>query len=284
MDSAQIDSMTIRRESGGSPGPDLLSIVIVSYRSGSVLDRCLRSIVGRSDIATEIIIVDNDSSDGVVSNLKQTYPLIQTIVAGRNLGFAAAANLGLARARGRWLLLLNPDTIVPPGALGLLLDVLRRTAGCGVVAPRLIAPNGAAQPFSHGSEPDPLYLFRRLVARASRRSLQRWDGARPRSVDWVSGACMMVRREAFTAIGPLDERFFLYFEDVDWCRRLREAGWNVWFIPSITVIHDSFPDYSDLGRRACYRASLRAYYRKYHGRPVALALALATRWSGWRSG
>src|ERR1035437_7311653 len=245
--------------------PGSVSVVVVEYRSGPALRRCIESLVNRSDIATRVIIVDNNGSDHIAGDLTREFSSVVVLDPGRNVGFAAGVNLGLADADGEWLALINPDTIIPPGILGALVDVLRAQPSVAAVAPRLDWPIGSPQLYLFGGEPTPAYLLRRGVARIFGAQLHDWGSGKARAVDWVSGACLVLRRSALDQVGALDERFFLYFEDVDWCRRCREVGWQIWFMRGLAVLHESRPDYRDYGRRERYRASLLAYYKKYYG-------------------
>lgn len=263
--------------------PDL-SVIIVSFNPGSFLQACLKAIPAAvGDASWEILLVDNGSTDGSVAGALAAMPAVRLIEAGSNRGFAAANNLALRAARGRTVCLLNPDTQPPAGTIGRLLDFLDRHAQAGVVGPVLLWPDGTPQPFSYGGDPTPLYLLRRAIARIRRRDLHAWSGGIARPVDWVSGACLITRREAITAVGGLDEQFFLYFEDNDWCRRMRQAGWSVWIDPWVQVIHHSRPNPTDLRRRGHYDASLRYFYHKHYGFLAAQALGFVLQCASWRS-
>jgi N-acetylglucosaminyl-diphospho-decaprenol L-rhamnosyltransferase len=254
-----------------------LTAIVVNFRAGDDLRRCVASLVDRVDVSTRVVVVDNDPSDGVVRDLIHEYPVVRVFVPGGNVGFAVAANFGLADARGDWLALINPDTVVPPRALKALVDVLRSNPNAAAVAPRLRRPDGTPQPFSYGSEPTPFYLIRRAAARVVGRSLHDWGDGKTRPVDWVSGACLVMRRNAIDQVGPLDERFFLYFEDVDWCRRCREAGWTVLIASEVAVTHHSGSGDGDLRWRGHYQAGLVAYCRKYYGSVPSFVIGLAIR-------
>ena len=257
---------------------DPVSIVVVTYHAGPMLHRCLESLFDRQDVATCVVVVDNGETGQVEDDLTRAFPSVLVVNPGRNLGFAAGANRGLAAAAvaSEWVALINPDTVVPPGVLGQLIGVLQSEPSVAAVAPRLISSDGGSQPYSFGGEPTPWYLLRRQVARAFGRTLHDWAAGRPRAVDWVSGACLVIRRTALEKVGALDERFFLYFEDVDWCRRCREAGWSIWFVPEVAVRHDSQANYRDRARRTYNQASLAIYYDKYYRPFWSLAMRLAT--------
>jgi GT2 family glycosyltransferase len=253
----------------------LVSLVLVDYNAGPGLLRCLASVFERDDVTTEVILVDNASSDRSALEALDRYPEIHLIQNSTNLGFARAANRGLALARGEWIGLLNPDVEISPGALGKLVAFLTEHPRVGAVGPALVCPDGTPQPYSHGGDPSPAYLARRAWARLNGRALHVWAGGGARPVDWVCGACLLARCTVWQQVGLLDESFFLYFEDVDWCRRCRDKGFDVYFVPEVAVTHLSRPDYHDRSRRRHYFDGLKRYYRKYYGPLVGLALNVA---------
>ena len=216
-----------------------LSISIVSWNTRELLRDCLGSI--REDPRSagwEIFVVDNASGDGSADMVEESFPEVEVIRSGGNLGFGGGHNLALARARGRHRLILNPDTRVDPGALGGMVDFADRNPGVGAVGPRLEDGGGSLER-SWGRTPDTLSLiFHKLLLHRLfpyRRLARRRD--RSRDVGWVTGACLMVRREAAEAAGPLDDGMFMCHEDVEWCLRLVQAGWRVVYLPKIRVVH-----------------------------------------------
>jgi N-acetylglucosaminyl-diphospho-decaprenol L-rhamnosyltransferase len=255
----------------------LLSLVVVNYNGGEHVVNCLESVVSRDDVPTEIVVVDNASTDGSLDLIRRRFAGVTVLAAKANVGYAAANNHGLPATRGEWIGLLNPDTFVPPGALGALTGYLASHPRVAAVGPALRWPDGTAQPYSHGGDPTPLYLARRALASRRGRALHAWDGGPAREVDWVSGACLIARRAAFEHVGPLDPTLFLYFEDNDWCRRCRLAGWRISFLPSVSVVHLSRPNAGDTNRRHLYRQSLRRFYRKHYGWLASFGLDLALR-------
>jgi GT2 family glycosyltransferase len=249
-----------------------LSIVIVSYNSRDDLVRCLASLHdGPPAVAHEIIVVDNASADGSAAAARR-WSDVQVIDAGANRGFAAATNLGIRVSRGEYLLLLNSDTIVPAGAVDRLLGELRRHQQAAVAGARLVDGDGRPE-LSFGSMIAPLAEFRqkRLV-----RGLARGDPAISRQVqaltsheqwpDWVSGACLLVRRADAEAVGLLDERFFMYTEDVDFCASIRARGRKILFTPVASVVHLRGRSAATAPREthAAYRRSHLAFYEKHH--------------------
>lgn len=217
--------------------PDV-SIIIVAYNHADLLHATLRSVIQHTQsIAYEVIVIDNASADPAIRTLDHTFPMIRLMRNERNAGFAAANNRGIATSCGRYVALLNPDTLLHDDALGTLVRWLDAHPNVGAVGPQLLMEDGQPQPYSYGAAPSPFYLVRRLMAHRRGAYLHDWHGREPQRVDWVAGTCMIVRRAAIEAVGGLDERFFLYFEDVDWGVRLNRAGWPVMFVPTVTITH-----------------------------------------------
>ena len=250
-----------------------LSIIIVSYNSREDLDACLGSITrNRASVDHEIVVVDNASSDGTAAAARARWPSVRVLDAGSNLGFAAANNIGIRQTFGELLLLLNPDTIVPPGALDTLVAFLDRHPDAAAAGPRLVDAKGRAE-LSFGRMISPFTELRQkiLVAGHARRvpgishyveHLTR----RERSVDWVSGACLLARRSDAEAAGLFDERYFIYTEDVDFCAALRALGRRVLFTPAAEITHlrgrSAATARSATGQ--AYRRSQLAFYAKHH--------------------
>jgi GT2 family glycosyltransferase len=240
----------------------VLSIVIVSFNARADLLNCLQSVeTAQPSIPHEIIVVDNDSADGSAEAAERMSG-VRVIRMGRNAGFAAANNAGIKVSRGDLLLLLNSDTIVPPGALDRLVERLLATDTAAIAGPRLVDAAGHPE-LSFGRMISPLNELRQ------KRRTQEWieaETAREQFVDWVSGACLLVRRADADAAGLLDERFFLYTEEVDFCHAVRGLGRKVVFTPAATITHlrgrsrASMPEAS----RKAYRQSQVAFYRKHH--------------------
>jgi hypothetical protein len=221
-----------------------LSIIIVSWNVSDDLAQCLDSLRDNRDVAPEVIVVDNASTDGSLGMLRAR-PEVQVIANRDNRGFAAANNQGLGAARGKYLLLLNPDTIVPAGGLAVLLRFADEHPEAGVIGPRLLNSDGSLQPSCRRFPTVKAALIRhtfleRLLphAAATREYLMAdWDHRSPREVDWVSGACLLIRREAFEQVGPLDEGFYWGSEDVDYCLRMHQGGWKVLYAPQPAITH-----------------------------------------------
>jgi GT2 family glycosyltransferase len=222
--------------------------VIVTWNCRSYLGPCLESVWRSTQEHTfEVIVADNASSDGVTDYLRRAWPDVRVIETGGNLGFAVANNRAFATARGRHIVLLNPDTVVRAGALDRLVAHLDEHPGAGVVAPRLLNPDGTDQGTARRfPSPAVAVLGRRSPLtrlfpdnRWSRRYLVGRNHAndRPFEVDWVSGACLMVPRTVIDQVGGLDEGFFMHWEDADWCFRVKQAGRSVWCVPDAEVTH-----------------------------------------------
>jgi N-acetylglucosaminyl-diphospho-decaprenol L-rhamnosyltransferase len=245
-----------------------LSIVIVTYNSAAHIHGCLRSLVEHSPaVEHEILVVDNASTDTTVVAVRARWSGVRVIEAGRNLGFAAANNLGIRHSSAPLILLLNPDTVVPAGAIDTLIAIMDQRSEIGIAGPRLVDANGHAE-LSWGRMLSPWAELRQQLVTRWAESLTR----REREVDWVSGACMLVRRQAADAAGLMDERYFMYAEDVDFCAAVRRGGWTVLFTPAAQVIHlrgQSRATASAATERA-YRESQIAFYEKHH-----------PRWAGW---
>jgi GT2 family glycosyltransferase len=245
-----------------------LSIVIVSYNAREALIDCLRSLgAAPPAIDHEIVVVDNASDDGSAA-AAGAVPRVKVIELPDNRGFAAANNAAIRATQSEFILLLNSDTIVPAGAVDALVKTLEADPAVGVVGPRLVDAAGEPE-LSFGAMISPWNEYRQK--HRSREWIAR-ETAREQAVDWVSGACLAVRRKDAEAAGLLDERFFLYTEDVDFCHAIRRLGRKVLFTPVTTITHlrgQSRASRRDGSQRA-YRASQVAFYRKHHPAYVPL--------------
>jgi GT2 family glycosyltransferase len=240
-----------------------LSIVIVSFNARADLERCLESLHAAPPSAShEILVVDNGSTDGSAEAARR-WPKVTVLELGANLGFARANNAGIRAGSGTNVLLLNSDTIVPAGAIDRLIAELDRDPGVAVVGPRLVDGAGRAE-LSFGRMIGPLNELRqqRLAKSGAVEALTR---ARQHP-DWVSGACLLVRRSDAEAVGGLDERYFMYTEDVDFCAAIRERGRAILFTPEVEVIHlrGRSAASAPLATRDHYRRSQQAFYEKHH--------------------
>lgn len=225
-----------------------LDIIIVNYNSTKELLRCLKSLLdGSQDMPLRVQVHDNASKKDDVDRLKRAFPQILLIKNKRNLGFAKAVNNGLKQSSAPYILILNPDTIVQPGFISTAIGYMEDHPEVGILGPKIFDHDGSIQ----GSARAFPNLLTALFGRKSILSkifpknpitrenilTDRSDGMTPMEVDWVSGACMLVRREAVNQAGFLDEVFFMYWEDADWCRRIWQKGWKVIYFPSVSVTH-----------------------------------------------
>jgi GT2 family glycosyltransferase len=260
-----------------------LTIVIVNWNSGDCLLRMLESVhnaVGKSWSA-EIVVVDNASTDASVERVKERFRGVRVLQCERNIGFGAANNLAFRQAQGRFVLILNPDTIVDRRALQAMLEFMASHRAAGACGPKLLGADGRTlSPWCARRELFPIdvffeytYLYRlfphhRVFARYT---MGDWDHTADRQVVSVSGACMLLRRAALEQVGGFDERFFMYGEDVDLCRRLRLHGWQVWFVAGAAVRHLGAQSTRRTRDRGALWAvqSMTLLFRKY-GRPIDL--------------
>ncbi len=225
-----------------------LSIVIVNYNTRDLLRDCLRSVLASEGSLTyEVIVVDNCSTDGSAEMVRQEFPVVQLIASPVNGGYAYANNLGFREAQGRYLLLLNPDTVLPPTALGDMLRFMDEHPEAGVAGPKLVLADGSLDLACRRSFPTLDVAFYRLIGlskryphspRFNRYNLGYLDPDELAEVDSVVGAFMWIRREALEQAGLLDERFFAYGEDLDLCYRIKvDNGWKVFYNPAVVVTH-----------------------------------------------
>jgi GT2 family glycosyltransferase len=224
-----------------------LSTVVVHYRSLDTLPTCLNALDAASrGMARETVVVDNASSDDVAAWIARERPEARLITNSENLGYAKAVNQGIAGSRGEFVLVMNPDCFLEKDAVLVMMRHARENPWVGIVGPQLLTEDGSIE-YSARSFPDAFsFLFNRysLLTRwfpdnpfSRRYLLTDWDHRTVRDVDWVSGACMLVRRAAIDAVGPMDPAFFMFNEDVDWCRRMGNGGWKVTYVPEARATH-----------------------------------------------
>ena len=248
-----------------------LAIIIVTYNSATEIGPCLDSLVGHTEpFPTTITVVDNASSDGTVGMVRARWPGVQVIESPTNAGFSRANNLGIRATGGDYVLLLNPDTVAPPGAIQTLVRGLAAHPDAAIAGARLLSEHG----FPELSWGDPIgpwnelkrKVFSTLYHRKIRSIVRKVDqlSRQAREVSWVSGACMVIRRPDLEAVGLLDERFFMYTEDVDLCIAMTKRGRTVLYVAGAELLHYR-------GRSAArnpaterlYRRSQLAYYEKH---------------------
>ncbi len=228
-----------------------LSVIIVNWNTCQLLDRCLLTLakelkaLNLLDNGGEVFVVDNNSADGSEAVVAKNHSWVKFIRNIENLGFARANNQALQLASGKYVLLLNPDTEIYSGAIASLINFLETHPHAGIVAPQLINPDGSIQPSCRQFPSftallcELIGLSRIMPIGSSARSYKMldWGHDDERQVDQPQGACLLIRKELFSQIGLFDEGFFMLFEEVDWCYRVKQAGWEIWFTPKAKVLH-----------------------------------------------
>ncbi len=217
-----------------------LSICILSWNTSDLLRACLQSIYADPQSGEwEVVVVDNNSGDQSPAMVTSGFPQVRLVLNPSNLGFAAGNNRAMEAARGDHLLLLNSDTRVEPGALGRMADFLSANPEVGAVGPKLLSEDGSLQ-LSCGIRPSLLSEFVNKMLLHNLfpfYKLGRWHHRETRDVDWVMGACLLVRRQVVEEVGGLDPAIFMYHEDLDWCLRIRDSGWRISYFPFSSIHH-----------------------------------------------
>jgi N-acetylglucosaminyl-diphospho-decaprenol L-rhamnosyltransferase len=273
-----------------------LTAIIVNYNTKDLLVECVDALrLGALGLHLQIVIVDNGSRDGSAELLRRQFADCELLVNTDNVGFGRANNQALALARGRHLLLLNTDAFVAPGSVGQTVRYLDEHPACALLGVRLVGRDGVLQP-SCRSFPTPWNEFvasaglKRYFPRTRMIDDMSWDHASPRECDWVPGCYYLVRRSVVDQVGLFDPRFFMYYEEVDHCRAVKAAGWQVVYYPHTTVVHiggesaKSDAELTSAGRQisALQIESGLLYHRKHHGRSgLWLSVVLATLADGW---
>lgn len=244
-----------------------LSIVILNYKQKGLVKQCVKGIIAANpQLEYEIIVVDNNSQDGcleavtalfspaqtpslttpsLLRSLEPKRPPLVTIQAGENGGFAKGNNLGMKAARGRYVLVMNPDIAVVTGGLEKMVDLMDQQPEMGVVGPKLINPDGSIQDSCRRFPNWPMPLYRRTALgklpwakkKLNYYLMVDWDHQSSRPIDWLFGAFLLLRKSALDKIGLFDERFFMYFEDLDLCRRFWDAGYSVYYFADVEMVH-----------------------------------------------
>ena len=259
----------------------VLSIMVVNWNTRDLLENCLRSIYEDPDsIDWEVVVVDNNSDDESLEMVGRDFPQVVQVANRENMGFVQGNYLALENARGRYLLLLNTDTEVEQGALGQLVGFLEANAQVGAVGPKLLNRDGSLQ-FSCGISPSlgTEFLNKMLLHNLFPFfKLGRWDHADIRRVGWVSGACLMMRREVVENVGFLDPGLYMFYEDLEWCLRIGKNGWQTFYYPSSRVLHlggqstrQNLAEMLVISQR-----SLFYLFKKHYGRTQLAVLRLLT--------
>lgn len=223
-----------------------LSIIILNYKTKGLLRQCIKGIeLLKLKLPYEIIVVDNHSQDSSVKMMKEKFPHILCLESEENRGCAAGNNLGIKKARGEYIMILNPDIAIFEGVIEKLINFMDGNPAIGLAAPKLINPDGSRQISCYRFPRFMTPIYRRTplgslpwVKKHLRHYLMLDESFGPvKDVDWVLGACMLARKEAVDKVGLMDERFILYFEDVDWCRQFWQAGYRVCYLSEIEIVH-----------------------------------------------
>lgn len=280
-----------------------VSIIIVSFNTCQLLKECLQTLAQEAgEIRYETIIIDNASQDSSAEMVAQEFPQVKLIRSSINLGFAAANNLGFAQARGDYVVLLNSDAFLKPQALSRAVAYMRTDSTIGAGGARLIGSDGSWQP-SARQFPSILNHFLAVSGLAAKYHRSRFFGRADRTwadhnqaaeTDWVPGAFLIIPRRVLEQVGYFDERFFLYYEEVDLCKRIKAAGYKIWYWPDVVVVHwggESSKtltqlNFSTVGKQVSLwqmRSAL-LFYRKHYGAlSTWLWMQLESRWYGLRA-
>ncbi len=278
-----------------------VSVVIVNWNARDDLARCLLSLrPAQRRLRLLVSVVDNGSTDGSVPLITRRFPEVRVLPMRRNLGFAAANNVVLRSVAARYHLLLNPDCLVHEHAIERLVEHADANPAAGLLAPMLLNGDGSLQSSCRRFPSVGAMLFRNTplgqLVRDNRWAraylMADWDHREAREVDWLSGACLMVRDQTLAEIGLLDERFFMYCEDMDWCLRAHQSGWRVTYLPTARVTHliGRSSDHCPLAMVREHHRSMSRYVRKHYGRAAAalaaplVALRYALIWCRARAG
>ena len=261
-----------------------LSIIIVSWNVADLLRDCLRSIdAGRGELDLEVIVVDSASTDDSVAMVKREFPWVNLMACDENVGFPRGNNLGLEQANGRYILLLNPDTVVLDDALSKMMTTMQENPEVGVLGCQLLNSDGTVQSSRRRFPTITTAFFEStwLETVAPKNVMERYyaqdlpDDA-VNDVDWVMGACMLVPHPVVDTVGGMDEAYFMYSEELDWCRRIKDSGWRVVYYPEAKIIHyvGQSSDQAVVARHINFQQAKLRYFRKYNGRFTALVLRL----------
>jgi GT2 family glycosyltransferase len=276
----------------------LVSALVVSYNDKDLLLHCLQTFFANSDIPVEAVVVDNDSSDGSAAAVTDEFPQATVLVQPKNLGYGRAANLGLERCQGRFVLLLSAAVTVDAQAVGRMADFLLTRPDAGAVGPRLVLPDGRLDPDARRAFPMPRTMFYRTVGlsklfprspRFGRYNMGHVPESDVHEMDAGSGACLMVRMAALERVGFFDPRYFMFGEDVDLCYRLKLGGWKVFYLPTAGATHQITPATPELERQISFERhrSMWAYHFKHHAEDVSAfgnGLVWAQIWGRWAAG
>ena len=229
-------------------GKPVVSALIVSRNSKDDLLRCLKNFFASADVPVEAIVVDNDSSDGSAAAVTDDFPQARVLVESKDLGYGRAANIGLERCQGRFVLMLAPDVTLDPQCVGRLADFLLTRPDAGAVGPRLMLPDGQLDPDARRAFPSPSTIFYETVGlsrlfpnspRFGRHNMGHLPAGEPHEMDAGTAACLMLRRSSLDRVGFFDPRYTMYGEDLDLCYRLKIGGWKIFYLPAARATHNA---------------------------------------------
>jgi GT2 family glycosyltransferase len=273
----------------------LVSALIVSSNVKPQLLQCLRAFFATADIPVEAIVVDNASTDGSAAAVTNEFPQVTVLREPANMGYGRAANIGLERCRGRFVLLLNPDVTLDPQAVGRLADFLLTRQDAGAVGPRIVMPDGTLDPDARRSFPEPRSLFYRTIglsrlfpnsARFGKYNMGHLDESEVHEIDAGTDTCLMLRMAAVDRIGYFDPRYFMFGEDIDLCYRLKMGGWKIFYLPTAIAVRHQTLSTTEVQRQALYEKyrSMWAYHFKHHAEDIPAfgnGLVWAQIWGRW---
>jgi GT2 family glycosyltransferase len=273
----------------------MVSALVVSHNVKDLLLQCLRAFYATSDVPVEVVVVDNGSTDGSAAAATAEFPKATVLLEQKNLGYGRAANKGLERCQGRFVLLLNPDATVDPQAVGRLSDFLMTRPEAGAVGPRLMMPDGSLDPDCRRSFPVPSTLFYRTVGlsrlfpkspRFGRHNMGHVDESDVHEMDAGTADCLLLRKAAIDRIGFFDPRYFMFGEDIDLCYRLKLGGWKVFYLPTARATHHKRAATTKAQREALYQRhrAMWTYHFKHHAQDVSAfgnGLVWAQIWGRW---
>jgi GT2 family glycosyltransferase len=276
----------------------LVSALIVSDNAKDLLLQCLKAFYTNADVPVEAVVVDNDSSDGSAAAVTDEFPQATVLVQPKNLGYGRAANLGLERCQGRFVLLLNSDVTVDAQSVGRMADFLLTRPDAGAVGPRIVLPDGRLDPDARRAFPLPRTLFYRTVGlsklfpkspRFGRHNMGHVPESDVHEMDAGSGACLMLRMAALDRVGFFDPRYFMSGEDVDLCYRLKLGGWKIFYLPTAGSTRHVRPATPEAERQMEYERhrAMWVYHFKHHAEDVSAfgnGLVWAQIWGRYAAG
>ncbi len=277
------------------PTKPMVSALIVSHNGRELLLDSLRAFYNTADVPVEAVVVDNASTDGSAAAVTDEFPNATVLLEQRNLGYGRAANIGLERCQGRFVLLLNPDITLDPQAVGRMADLLLTRPDAGAVGPRVLMPDGSLDPDARRSFPVPRTLFYRTVGlnrlfpkspHFGRYNMGHVPESDVHEMDAGTADCLMLRTAAVNRVGFFDPRYFMFGEDIDLCYRLHLGGWKVFYLPTASAIHRKAAATIQAQREALYQRhrSMWTYHFKHHAEGVSAfgnGLVWAQIWGRW---